>query len=32
LSAVGLGLGAVSGVGNVIGSVRSNSQNMKNYY
>lgn len=29
LSAVGLGLGAVSGVGNVIGSVRSNSQNMK---
>lgn len=29
LSAVGLGLGAVSGIGNVIGSVRSNSQNMK---
>lgn len=29
LSAVGLGLGAISGVGNVIGSVRSNSQNMK---
>ena len=29
LSAIGLGLGAVSGVGNVIGSVRSNSQNMK---
>ena len=29
LSVVGLGLGAVSGVGNVIGSVRSNSQNMK---
>lgn len=29
LSAIGLGLGAVSGVGNIIGSVRSNSQNMK---
>lgn len=29
LNAIGLGLGAVSGVGNVIGSVRSNSQNMK---
>lgn len=29
LSAVGLGLGAVSSVGNIIGSVRSNSQNMK---
>lgn len=29
LSAVGLGLGAVSGVGNILGSARSNSQNMK---
>lgn len=29
LSAVGLGLGAVSGVGNIFSSVRSNSQNMK---
>lgn len=29
LSAVGLGLGAVSGVGNILGSVSSNSQNMK---
>lgn len=29
LSAVGLGLGAVSGIGNIFGSVRSNSQNMK---
>lgn len=29
LNAVGLGLGAVSGVGNIFGSVRSNSQNMK---
>lgn len=29
LNYIGLGLGAVSGVGNVIGSVRSNSQNMK---
>jgi hypothetical protein len=29
LNAIGLGLGAVSGVSNVIGSVRSNSQNMK---
>jgi dihydrodipicolinate synthase/N-acetylneuraminate lyase len=29
LNAIGLGLGAVSGVGNVIGSVHSNSQNMK---
>lgn len=29
LNYVGLGLGAISGVGNVIGSVRSNSQNMK---
>lgn len=29
LSAVGLGLGAVSGIGNVLGSARSNSQNMK---
>ena len=29
MNAIGLGLGAVSGVGNVIGSVRSNSQNMK---
>lgn len=29
LSAIGLGLGAVSGIGNVFGSVRSNSQNMK---
>lgn len=29
LSAVGLGLGAVSGIGNIFGSARSNSQNMK---
>jgi hypothetical protein len=29
LSAVGLGLGAFSGVGNILGSARSNSQNMK---
>lgn len=29
LSAVGLGLGAVSGIGNIFGSVHSNSQNMK---
>ena len=29
LSAVGLGLGAVSGVGNIFSSARSNSQNMK---
>ena len=29
MSAVGLGLGAVSGVGNIFGSARSNSQNMK---
>ena len=29
LSAVGLGLGAVSSVGNILGSARSNSQNMK---
>lgn len=29
LNAVGLGLGAVSGIGNIIGSSRSNSQNMK---
>ena len=29
LSAVGLGLGAVSSIGNVLGSARSNSQNMK---
>lgn len=29
LSAVGLGLGAVSGIGNVFSSARSNSQNMK---
>lgn len=29
LSAVGLGLGAVSGVGNIFSSIRSNSQNMK---
>lgn len=29
LSAIGLGLGAVSGIGNILGSVRSNSQNMK---
>jgi hypothetical protein len=29
LSVVGLGLGAVSGIGNILGSARSNSQNMK---
>ena len=29
LSAVGLGLGAVSGIGNILGSAHSNSQNMK---
>lgn len=29
LNAVGLGLGAVSGIGNILGSARSNSQNMK---
>lgn len=29
LSAVGLGLGAVSGIGNIFGSIHSNSQNMK---
>lgn len=29
LSAVGLGLGAISGIGNIFGSARSNSQNMQ---
>lgn len=29
LNAVGLGIGAVSGIGNILGSARSNSQNMK---